>query len=137
MTHRRPAGEIVGRDGFALPPCGLTETEITKRTLQAWARSPEEPLWPVAGILEMEDVIKAYYERQGVGDLYEEKVPRKEQRAVQFLCTGSWNEPERESAPARCVFDGLQDIATARVYSGPRAGPVEMRLAGDLVLNTG
>jgi len=25
----------------------------------------------------MEDTIKAYYERQGVGDIYEEQVPKK------------------------------------------------------------
>ena len=37
----------------------------------------ELPPWLVDGILEMEDVIKAYYERQGVGDLYEQQVPRK------------------------------------------------------------
>ena len=35
------------------------------------------PPWLVVGILEMEDVIKAYYERQGVGDLYEQQVPKK------------------------------------------------------------
>ena len=37
----------------------------------------ELPPWLVDGILEMEDVIKSYYERQGVGDLYEEQVPKK------------------------------------------------------------
>jgi hypothetical protein len=37
----------------------------------------ELPPWLVDGILEMEDVIKAYYERQGVGDLYEQQIPRK------------------------------------------------------------
>ena len=36
----------------------------------------ELPPWLVEGIFEMEDVIKPYYERQGVGDLYEEQVPR-------------------------------------------------------------
>jgi len=28
------------------------------------------------GIYKMEDVIEAYYERQGVGDLYQEQVPK-------------------------------------------------------------
>jgi ribonuclease Z len=37
----------------------------------------ELPPWLVDGIFEMEDVIKAYYERQDVGDLYEEQVPKK------------------------------------------------------------
>ena len=37
----------------------------------------ELPPWLVDGILEMEDVIEAYYERQGVGDLYEAQVPKK------------------------------------------------------------
>ena len=36
----------------------------------------ELPPWLVEGIFEMEDVVKPYYERQGVGDLYEEQVPR-------------------------------------------------------------
>ena len=38
----------------------------------------ELPNWLVDGIIEMEDVIKAYYERQGVGDIYEKQVPQKE-----------------------------------------------------------
>lgn len=37
----------------------------------------ELPPWLVDGIFEMEDVIKAYYERQGVGDIYEEQIPKK------------------------------------------------------------
>jgi hypothetical protein len=37
----------------------------------------ELPSWLVDGILQMEDVIKAYYERQGVGDLYEQQLPKK------------------------------------------------------------
>jgi ribonuclease Z len=37
----------------------------------------ELPPWLIDGILEMEDVIKAYYERQGVGDLCEPQIPKK------------------------------------------------------------
>ncbi len=37
----------------------------------------ELPPWLVDGILEMEDIIKAYYERQGVGDIYEQQIPKK------------------------------------------------------------
>jgi hypothetical protein len=37
----------------------------------------ELPAWLVDGILEMEDTIKAYYERQGVGDIYEEQIRKK------------------------------------------------------------
>lgn len=37
----------------------------------------ELPPWLVDGIFEMEDVIKAYYEREGVGDIYEEQIPKK------------------------------------------------------------
>ena len=37
----------------------------------------ELPPWLVDGILKMEDVIKAYYGRQGVEDLYEQQVPKK------------------------------------------------------------
>ena len=37
----------------------------------------ELPPWLIDGILPMEDVIEAYYERQGVGDLYEAQVPKK------------------------------------------------------------
>ena len=33
----------------------------------------ELPPWLVDGIVEMEDVIKAYYERSGVGDLYDQR----------------------------------------------------------------
>ena len=38
----------------------------------------ELPTWLVDGILPLEDVMEAYYERQGVGDLYEEQVPKKQ-----------------------------------------------------------
>ena len=71
----------------------VTDDEIKVREVVAqeavWpAKSPygtvppegdreELPPWLVDGILEMEDVIEAYYERQGVGDLYEEQVPKK------------------------------------------------------------
>jgi len=37
----------------------------------------ELPPWLIDGILEMEPTIKAYYERQGVGDLYEAQLPKK------------------------------------------------------------
>ena len=37
----------------------------------------ELPPWLVDGSLKMEDVIKAYYGRQGVEDLYEQQVPKK------------------------------------------------------------
>jgi hypothetical protein len=40
-------------------------------------KSQASASWLVDGILEMEDVIKGYYERQGVGDLYEEQVQKK------------------------------------------------------------
>jgi hypothetical protein len=43
----------------------------------AWSSREELPPWLVDGILPMEDVIEAYYERQGVGDIYEEQVPKK------------------------------------------------------------
>ena len=33
--------------------------------------------WLVDGIVRMEDVIKGYYQRQGVGDLYDEQMPNK------------------------------------------------------------
>lgn len=33
--------------------------------------------WLVDGIFDMEDIIEAYYERQGVGDLYEQQLPKK------------------------------------------------------------
>ena len=72
----------------------VTDEEVTVRDVVAqesvWPAAPpttpippqgdreELPPWLVDGILEMEDVIKAYCERQGVGDLYEEQVPRKE-----------------------------------------------------------
>jgi len=72
----------------------VTDDEIKVREVVAqeavWpAKSPygtvpptgdreELPPWLVDGILEMEDIIKAYYERQGVGDIYEEQVPKKE-----------------------------------------------------------
>ncbi|MBW2162208.1 MAG: MBL fold metallo-hydrolase [Deltaproteobacteria bacterium] len=72
----------------------VTDDEIKVREVVAqeavWpAKSPygtvpptgdreELPPWLVDGILEMEDTIKAYYERQGVGDLYEEQVPKKQ-----------------------------------------------------------
>jgi ribonuclease Z len=46
-------------------------------TVPPTAEREELPPWLVDGILEMEDVIKGYYERQGVGDLYEEQVPKK------------------------------------------------------------
>jgi len=37
----------------------------------------ELPPWLIDGILELEPTIKAYYERQGVGDLYEAQLPKK------------------------------------------------------------
>ena len=71
----------------------VTDDEIKVREVVAqeavWpAKSPygtvpptghreELPAWLVDGIQPMEDVMEAYYERQGVGDLYEEQVPKK------------------------------------------------------------
>ncbi|MBW2162610.1 MAG: MBL fold metallo-hydrolase [Deltaproteobacteria bacterium] len=72
----------------------VTDDEIKVREVVAqeavWpAKSPygtvpptgdreELPTWLVDGILPLEDVMEAYYERQGVGDLYEEQVPKKQ-----------------------------------------------------------
>ena len=36
----------------------------------------ELPPWLVDGIQPMEDVIKGYYERQGVAELYEQQIPK-------------------------------------------------------------
>ena len=69
--------------GVLLPSTGEAGTygesiESGVRLAISDARDREElPPWLVDGILEMEDVIKAYYERQGVGDLYEDQVPKK------------------------------------------------------------
>ena len=50
--------------------------DVCPRQFPACPANDASP-WLIDGILEMEDVIKAYYERQGVGDLYEQQIPRK------------------------------------------------------------
>ena len=46
-------------------------------TIPPTGKREELPPWLVDGILEMEDTVKSYYDRQGVGDLYEEQIPKK------------------------------------------------------------
>jgi len=62
---------------------GRTENSSSRATPSPFGTVPpsdereELPPWLVDGILPMEDIIKAYYERQGVGDLYEQQIPKK------------------------------------------------------------
>jgi len=67
---------------------GITVREVVAQEAVWPAKSPfgaapptgdreELPPWLVDGVYQMEDVIKAYYERQGVGDLYEQQIPKK------------------------------------------------------------
>ena len=60
------------------PAFGKIMAQLKPRLAVAFHWFNEElPSWLVDGILETEDVIKAYYERQAVGDLYQEQVPKK------------------------------------------------------------